>query len=798
MSFSLPWFPDGDPTAPSEVSVWHRALGEYYQTYDLLITDQPLPVGLPLAYSGLLCERYTPYRRPGGVDWFERWVDWISKWAGYFVPGEVPGLSAPVQFPLTIGADPGEDGSPPVEIELHYLTWDGAAGALFGLPLVTVLSWVRETITLGQPWTPRYPVVPNSLCALSADGADFALPLTGSASRALLLEYWDFPLPSDADDEDADDKEGEDYYCINYRIVFKGWLRTSDPRIGIVNGSPQWVGALPPGRCSGAAATLAANTLPTQTDGPPPNDTEDWVWVTVVQGDEVPIKPPEPRRYILGYAATTTESTFTPAWVEETGGIWCRNFTVTGGFWAKDSDPGLDFRLGEPLWVGPKPAGACSWAEVASAVDLDPSFGIPPRPPGFSENWWWVEFAEGEPQPCQRARVGIPEGSRTVSSSFSYSPPVDLEDSDEEEDSPFYFYARTANNNFWGLQPTVNWEKGTPPVLYTSQEVAPDEQNTTPSRDFGPTRRPRLEFNTFESSVVGSIPGARLRFFTCQRLSQNIGPYTFVEGEYGGGTFSSVTAGFRASLHWDPVYTENPDNLEPPLRKVPNPVEVFDAYWLKVVEENGALELANVMPDSVRIKEIHTALEAHRFGSGSEQKELVGPDGESILIENTLAAQIEYTQEAVQGFNFPGTFQSYRYLLSDRGVESQEPKRVENLPELIYRLYEELALVLGPGAISSDSGENGNPYQYSSVQDQIDDVLSNQSIHFGVTSSLSVEAKRTLWILGQVLAAIGIPIEVQELDLGELGKVPVPRVSGAARSIRQAIDDVQINLTPRI
>lgn len=242
---------------------------------------------------------------------------------------------------------------------------------------------------------------------------------------------------------------------------------------------------------------------------------------------------------------------------------------------------------------------------------------------------------------------------------------------------------------------------------------------------------------------------------------------------------------------------EEEEGDDPYLRKLSNEeaISLIDEQKYQLTEDG---ELALEMPDSVRVKEIHAALEADFFGSGANFKQVIRPDGSEQQIPNTVARQVEATQEAIQGFNFPGSFQSYRLRTTPDGVEQQDPANVNHLPALLYKIYEELALVLGPGAISDDAGDGFSRIEYQSIQDQIDDVLTNQSAQFGLTSSLSVETKRTLWILAQVLKAIGVPCEVQELELTGLGKVAVPRVSDSARSIRQSIDDIQLNLTPKI
>lgn len=413
--------------------------------------------------------------------------------------------------------------------------------------------------------------------------------------------------------------------------------------------------------------------------------------------------------------------------------------------------------------------------------DLDSSLtGFTLPEPEFRVAWYIIitnTFANR--YECERLITNqIPIGS--AFQAFTYDRISPLDPADERD---YYFYSKSANNNYWGHQEEQDFELGNKPRLYSEDPDDPDKPVvlsyfTVAGKDSQRIAAISRTLSQTETSDYLSRADEQTYFDCRDFTTRNYTPQLI--------SVTTTTSSFRV--------TREATEDSPSLDLIINEFSLIESIWYKI--EDGELEKR--VPDSIRTKEIHAALEADFFGSGANFKQVIKPDGSEEEVPNTVARQIEATQEAIQGFNFPGSFQSYRLRATPDGVAQQDPANVNHLPALLYKIYEELALVLGPGAISDDAGDGFSRIEYQSIQDQIDDVLTNQSAQFGLTSSLSVETKRTLWILAQVLKAIGVPCEVQELELTGLGKVAVPRVSDSARSIRQSIDDIQLNLTPKI
>lgn len=191
MTFSLPWFPDGDETSPQEVSLIHRFFGDYYQTYDVLMSDNFSFIDSLLIVNGapffsneskiqfpksfiqfggvfadratfmntILIERFAPDNFLK-EDYALRLYLYLAQFKGYEVERYFRTTENEVnlQFPIMIEYD----------AIVHYLTKSDTF-------VVNSYSWHTERLKAGKEWSPSYPVIANTLSERLLNETDAAL-----------------------------------------------------------------------------------------------------------------------------------------------------------------------------------------------------------------------------------------------------------------------------------------------------------------------------------------------------------------------------------------------------------------------------------------------------------------------------------------------------------------------------------------------------------------------------------------------------------------------------------------------
>lgn len=211
MSIFLPWFPSGDPFSPSQISLYHRYLGEYYQTYDAYFTSLgklgkllSLVTGVSgvsynLKDSILLREAFCPYPIPGSTNWLIKQYEYLKEWSvfhpeileifflgelhrdnpgGYFTPeGIWVWGTRPLDMPLWQGIElpiRSFQATYPIKLnpdtKIYYLSGD---------------SWVFETPDKDGFWSPKYEVQNNSVKLINGS-------LQDDNHRVLSFDSWAF------------------------------------------------------------------------------------------------------------------------------------------------------------------------------------------------------------------------------------------------------------------------------------------------------------------------------------------------------------------------------------------------------------------------------------------------------------------------------------------------------------------------------------------------------------------------------------------------------------------------------
>lgn len=215
MAINLPWFPNGDDTAPPNESIVHRYFNDYYQTYDVLSSGNfslidnfirvrgcpffadsslvKLPQSLRFPRGGgngngqfipsILIERYFPVDFPR-QDYALRLYLYLAQFSGYTVETSAGQLNTEVNlsFPIIINHN----------ANIYYLVSEDSL-TLFNL------SWARETVKAGQEWTPRYTVIANSLVEqiIDDDGLNpFLSNFTGLYYFYMSENSWCLPEPT--------------------------------------------------------------------------------------------------------------------------------------------------------------------------------------------------------------------------------------------------------------------------------------------------------------------------------------------------------------------------------------------------------------------------------------------------------------------------------------------------------------------------------------------------------------------------------------------------------------------------
>jgi hypothetical protein len=199
---------------------------------------------------------------------------------------------------------------------------------------------------------------------------------------------------------------------------------------------------------------------------------------------------------------------------------------------------------------------------------------------------------------------------------------------DDEYYNKYYHCIVYANNNYWGKQSRPIGTVGrlpifckhkNDPLIYESLILAPDLG--LEDKSLSPDYINRTLENTIKKEyridgrrrVTIRVP-ANFWYSPTYCNGPAISSCGYTSRDYDEGSlyeYTIVSSDYRDELEW--IRNGGVREEEVMVYKVSNPISVIDAYWLRVIQEEGDfyLSLENyTMPDSPRVKEMHLAIQA--------------------------------------------------------------------------------------------------------------------------------------------------------------------------------------------
>jgi hypothetical protein len=226
---------------------------------------------------------------------------------------------------------------------------------------------------------------------------------------------------------------------------------------------------------------------------------------------------------------------------------------------------------------------------------------------------------------------------------------------------------------------------------------------------------------------------------------------------------------------------------------------------------DGVYELEGNMPDSVRIKEIHTALDAKYWGSGQEKQftykgvnNTLIPDSfesfniqQSILQGNTVSLEsftsfVIKTTQTMAALIGLGDYPFYRvptyqpFLEDEFGSEARNSKAIEisSLNALFLELDKELAQKIGlfPTKLSNFAQFDDTGLARKKTYKSLVDIAAD-TFHLTTRTSLVSEQTRISSLVSQsnslqIIKGLGISYEMEEKTIPE-GKIYVPVIENS-------------------
>ena len=185
-----------DDLFPQEVSIYHRYFGDYYQTYDLYITSlselgelinsiSQVNVQSVLGEKYFFIDAYCPYPIPTNKSWATKLFNYLKEYA-VFDPNKLKDKMKSKRFrhnityPIPIQTENVEN------VRIYYLALDEGNTA----------NWVVEKIKENGLWRPKYTVLHNSVIVVNGRLSQ------SEHIRALSFDKWLYPSIEELFDDD--------------------------------------------------------------------------------------------------------------------------------------------------------------------------------------------------------------------------------------------------------------------------------------------------------------------------------------------------------------------------------------------------------------------------------------------------------------------------------------------------------------------------------------------------------------------------------------------------------------------
>jgi hypothetical protein len=259
----------------------------------------------------------------------------------------------------------------------------------------------------------------------------------------------------------------------------------------------------------------------------------------------------------------------------------------------------------------------------------------------------------------------------------------------------------------------------------------------------------------------------------------------------------------------------------------------------------------DIMPDSIRIKEIHAALEADKYGvhpedSENDPKKRLNNLGRLIesaahvlgVSFNEDGKNVPYPEprlfdpEKIEDINDKKLLKPAQFAVAEMGgfldtsgiyeVRSAIPKmvrnemeidlrphgiKVHNLPQLIDGMADDISKMLGGGqsaAFQVPSADGWRAAEYEGISQAVADALYMLSVHSKNINELQNQSIKTVYMLQQILKGLGLPTHIEKIEgvsgvtdaEGEYltGYMPVPEIDPKSPTITSLLGIVLLNL----
>lgn len=260
----------------------------------------------------------------------------------------------------------------------------------------------------------------------------------------------------------------------------------------------------------------------------------------------------------------------------------------------------------------------------------------------------------------------------------------------------------------------------------------------------------------------------------------------------------------------------------------------------------------DIMPDSIRIKEIHAALEADKYGVHPDSTEeapkkrlnnlgrlvesaayvlgvnfnedgknipypeprLFSPEKIEEVNENKLLKNAQFAvAEMNGGLDSSGLYEVRSALMtsgrkSDNVIDLRPHAiKVHNLPQLIDAMADDNSKMLGGGssaAFQVPSADGWRAAEYEGISQAVADALYMLSVHSKNINELQNQSIKTVYMLQQILKGLGLPTHIEKIEgvsgvtdsEGEFltGYMPVPEIDPKSPTITSLLGIVLLNL----
>jgi hypothetical protein len=259
------------------------------------------------------------------------------------------------------------------------------------------------------------------------------------------------------------------------------------------------------------------------------------------------------------------------------------------------------------------------------------------------------------------------------------------------------------------------------------------------------------------------------------------------------------------------------------------------------------------MPDSIRIKEIHAALEAEKYGVHSQSTEeeplkrlnnlgrlieaasyvlgvnfnedgenvpypdpvLFDPDKIKEVNERQLLKNAQFAVAEMNGAFDTSSLYEVRSAMVKAGRKPTDLEvdlrshaiKYHNLPQLVDSLADDLSKHLG-GATSAafqvPSADGWRAAEYNGISQAVADALYMLSVHSKNINELQNQSIKTVYMLQQILKGLGLPTHIEKIEgvsgvtdsEGEYitGYMPVPEIDAKSPTITSLLGIVLLNL----